>query len=353
MMLHHPFKNPTLTDLMRDPSGLVFDTWQEAYRYCQERHSDHESDPLDMDNPMIILDDEPDTESLDKKDKNLNAGDVQFEELLNQRHPRRDGVVASNNTEFSQRDNDKNCDWLAAKSYPVDIHSLINHLETQKGATTKAAAPATLEEAGDVEMLNPKQRQVFDRVMDHYLSRDTSQLLFHVDGVAGTGKSTCIDIISQHMAYHAAQSAGPTEFHDPIIWAAPTGVAAYNIQGCTVHSLLRLPINQAFVDLRTGTLSKLQRQFHHFKLLIIDEKSMVGFNFLYRIDLRLRSIFARPDQYFGGMNILLGGDFAQLSPVGDSALYSKINKQSSVIKLVAKKGYDAFTDTIVLTESMR
>lgn len=80
---------------------------------------------------------------------------------------------------------------------------------------------------------------------------------------------------------------------------------------------------------------------------------MVGFNFLYRIDLRLRSIFARPNQYFRGMNILLGGDFAQLSPVGDSALYSKINKQSSVIKLVAKKADDVFTKTIVLTESMR
>lgn len=106
-MLHHPFKNPTLTDLMRDPSGLVFDTWQEAYRYCQERHSDHESDPLDMDNPVKMLDDESETESLDKKDKNLNAGDVQFEELLNQRHPQRDGVVASNNAKFGQRNIDK------------------------------------------------------------------------------------------------------------------------------------------------------------------------------------------------------------------------------------------------------
>lgn len=258
MMLHHPFKNPTLTDLMRDPSGLVFDTWQDAYRYYQKRHSDHESDPLDMDNPVKMLDDESETESLDGKDKNLNAGDVQFKELLNQCHPQRDGVVAFNNTEFGQRDIDKNYDWLAAKSYPVDIYNLISHLETQKGATTKAAAPATLEEVRDVKILNPKQRQVFDRVMDHYLSGDTSQLLFHVDGMGGTGKSTCIDTISWHMAYHATQNAGPTKFHDLVIWAAPTGITAYNIQGCTLHSLLRLPVNQPFVDLSTGTLSKLQ-----------------------------------------------------------------------------------------------
>lgn len=135
----------------------------------------------------------------------------------------------------------------------MDIYSLINHLEMQKSATIKAEASATLEEAGDVEMLNPKQHQVFDWVMNHYLSKDTSQLLFHVDGVAGTSKFTCINIILQYMAHHAAQSASFTEFYDPVIWAAPTSVAAYNIQNCTLHLLLRLLINQLFVDFSTVT----------------------------------------------------------------------------------------------------
>lgn len=76
MMFYHLFKNLTLTDLMRNSSGLVFDTWQKAYRYYQEPHSNHNSDPLDRNNLVKILDDESKIESLDEKDKNLNAGDV-------------------------------------------------------------------------------------------------------------------------------------------------------------------------------------------------------------------------------------------------------------------------------------
>lgn len=111
---------------------------------------------------MTILDSKSETENLDKKNINLNVGNMQFEKLLNKRHPWRDRVVAFNNTKFGQHDNDKNYDWLIAKSNTINIHSLINHLETQKSATTKAVAPATLEEVGDIEMLNPKQCQVFD-----------------------------------------------------------------------------------------------------------------------------------------------------------------------------------------------
>lgn len=134
-----------------------------------------------------------------------------------------------NNIEFGQRDIDKNYDWLVAKLYLINIHSLINHLKIQKSATNKAAAPVTLEKAENIEMLNPKQRQVFDWIMDHYLSGDTSQLLFHVDSIAGTNKSTCIDIILRHKAYYVAQSVGFTKFHTLVTWAALTGVMAYNI----------------------------------------------------------------------------------------------------------------------------
>lgn len=82
-MLYYPFKNSTLTDLMWDPSGLVFGTWQEAYWYCQERYVDHKSNPLDMDNPMTIFDNKSKTESLNKKENHFNTGDMQFEKLLN------------------------------------------------------------------------------------------------------------------------------------------------------------------------------------------------------------------------------------------------------------------------------
>ena len=318
-------------------------------------HSDHESDPLGA--IPDVLSDESDTESL-SQDKNLNEDEVRHEELLLLRNLRRDGVeVINSDIDLGQRSMDKKYDWLQVKTYPVDIYALMNHIETQRGTTTKTRAPNTLAEAGDISILNAEQRQLFDRVMNHYLSSDPNQLLLHVDGAAGTGKSKCIDLISAHMAYHAADQAvrrgEPVDECDPVIRAAPTGVAAYIIAGSTLHSLLRLPVNQPFVDLGADPLGKLQRDFRHVKLLIIDEKSMIGFNFLHKIDMRLRSILAQSDRPFGGMNILLCGDFAQLSPVGDAALYSKITKKSSVQKLAAKKIYEAFDETIVLKQIMR
>ena len=85
MMLHHPFKEASLIDLLRDDSGLAFDTWQEAYQYCKNHHSKHESDPLGT--TLDVLDDESDTESL-SEDKCLNGDEVRHEELLLLRHPR-------------------------------------------------------------------------------------------------------------------------------------------------------------------------------------------------------------------------------------------------------------------------
>lgn len=74
----------------------------------------------------------------------------------------------------------------------------------QKDATTKAVALATLEKAGNIKMLNPKQCQIIDQMMDHYFSEDVNQFFFHIDNVTGTSKFTYINIISQYIAYHIA-----------------------------------------------------------------------------------------------------------------------------------------------------
>lgn len=57
-----------------------------------------------------MLNNELKTKILDKKDKNLNARDVQFKELLNQHHFWCDKIMTFNNTKFGQRDIDKNYD---------------------------------------------------------------------------------------------------------------------------------------------------------------------------------------------------------------------------------------------------
>ena len=67
----------------------------------------------------------------------------------------------------------------------------------------------------------------------------------------------------------------------------------------------------------------MQSKFEGIEYIIIDEMSMVGLNMLYVLHLRLNEIMAvnDPDVIFGGKNVILIGDFAQLSPVRDESLY--------------------------------
>ena len=139
-------------------------------------------------------------------------------------------------------------------------------------------------------------------------------------GKAGTGKTTFLKHIVQHT-------------HKKTIVAAPTGIAAINAQGVTLHSLLQLPFG-AFIPERVfppnvntqfTTLYNLfsnlrfnssKRQLiQEMELLIIDEVSMLRADLLDCIDHMLRYLRKRKDTPFGGTQILFIGDLLQLPPV--------------------------------------
>lgn len=77
---------------------------------------------------------------------------------------------------------------------------------------------------------------------------------------------------------------------------------------------------------------KFEEEFENFKIVIIDESSMLGLNLFFKIDQRLRE--AKP-QYshlpFGGLSIYLVGDWSQLPPVGDQNLYN-VGKTDSTLQ---------------------
>ena len=98
---------------------------------------------------------------------------------------------------------------------------------------------------------------------------------------------------------------------------------------------------------------KLQQKFRHIRLLIIDEKFMIEFNFLYRIGFCLRVILTRFDYSFDHINILLRNNFAQLFSVDDVALYLKVLRFSSIIKLTNNAIYFDFIEIIVFTQIVR
>jgi ATP-dependent exoDNAse (exonuclease V) alpha subunit len=106
---------------------------------------------------------------------------------------------------------------------------------------------------------------------------------------------------------------------------APTGVAAFNINGTTIHSTLSIPIfnNKCSSDLDSNRLKQLQERLQDVIYLVIDEKSMVGRRMLALIDKRLREAFPEnKNEPFGGRFIILLGDFGQLPPVLDFPMYA-------------------------------
>jgi hypothetical protein len=104
---------------------------------------------------------------------------------------------------------------------------------------------------------------------------------------------------------------------------APTGVAAINAGGMTIHSLFQLP-PQLFLptpEARKQLFSEMQMRAHkqrvlrNLELLVIDEVSMVRSDLLDTIDAVLRHIKHQPNHPFGGVQVLVIGDLFQLSPV--------------------------------------
>lgn len=124
-------------------------------------------------------------------------------------------------------------------------------------------------------------------------------------GKAGTGKTTFLHQIKQSNVKR-------------LIVVAPTGVAAINAGGVTIHSLFQLP----FGPLVPGSTQREARKFNREKinllrtldLLIIDEISMVRADVLDGIDEVLRR-YRYNSQPFGGVQLLLIGDMQQLPPV--------------------------------------
>ena len=135
-----------------------------------------------------------------------------------------------------------------------------------------------------------------------------SSATIFLTGKAGTGKTTFLKHIKKICDKNLAV-------------VAPTGVAAINAGGTTIHSFFQLPFtpfNYNDTALFFGKLkinSERRQVFRQLELLIIDEISMVRADLLDAIDVVLRHFRFRYEEPFGGVQVLMIGDMYQLSPV--------------------------------------
>ena len=147
----------------------------------------------------------------------------------------------------------------------------------------------------------------------------TNRSIF-LTGKAGTGKTTLLKEIIKST-------------HKNCVVVAPTGIAALNAGGVTIHSMFQLPFGGFIPDNSTPqflenskfeTKATLRRHFkisalkksviQNMELLIIDEVSMLRSDLMDAIDFMLQSV-RKINQAFGGVQVLFIGDLLQLPPI--------------------------------------
>jgi ATP-dependent exoDNAse (exonuclease V) alpha subunit len=137
-----------------------------------------------------------------------------------------------------------------------------------------------------------------------------------VSGKAGTGKTTLIGYLREHIPGN-------------VVVVAPTGVAALQVKGVTIHSFFRLPPRLIFPEEDIKPLRD-KRLYKDIRLLIIDEISMVRADVVDAMDLFLRENGPHKGEPFGGIQVLFVGDLFQLPPV----------VSSSDMEVLAQRGYE-------------
>src|SRR5678810_203999 len=157
---------------------------------------------------------------------------------------------------------------------------------------------------------------------------NTNRSVF-LTGKAGSGKTTFL----KHIISSTRKNG---------VVVAPTGVAAINAGGVTMHSFFQLPFGPYIPEVggftrqteettnKNSLLSKLRmttekkKILQELELLIIDEISMVRCDMLDAVDTVLRHIRRRHNERFGGVQVLFIGDMFQLPPVIKAVSYTHL-----------------------------
>ena len=123
-------------------------------------------------------------------------------------------------------------------------------------------------------------------------------------GGAGSGKSTVINILKQWI-HLILKKEGDDPSLPYVIVTAPTGTAASNVRGQTLHSAFGFNFGNKHYSLSDKKRDEMRSLLTNLRVLIIDEMSMIKSDMLYQLDLRLRQITQKKNKLFGGISVFL------------------------------------------------
>lgn len=172
-----------------------------------------------------------------------------------------------------------------------------------------------------IQSLNKKQKEYFNHVL-HYIKTKNQPIYNFLSGGAGVGKSVLLKALYQALLKFYSHKPGENPDNCQVLVCAPTGKAAYNVGGLTVHSAFNIPADQGFKfkPLDMQQLLSYQTKYKNFKMVFIDEISIVGKRMFNFINLRLQEIMGSTEP-FGGVSVIAFGDLFQLKPVMDSWVF--------------------------------
>ncbi|TFY81855.1 hypothetical protein EWM64_g2158 [Hericium alpestre] len=204
--------------------------------------------------------------------------------------------------------------------------------------------------------LKTDQRRAYEFVTwhleQHLAGMPVPPLRLLIHGEGGTGKSKVIQTITEYFATRRVSHK--------LIKAAYTGVAASLIDGKTTHTIGM--ISQRGNQLSDESKAKLSEFWTHYEYLILDECSMLSKTFLAKLSRHIGVGKQKPGASnsslsFGGINVILCGDFHQFPPVAvanHEALYLPADlTRDSLDSQIGRAIYEEFKDVIILKEQMR
>ena len=197
--------------------------------------------------------------------------------------------------------------------------------------------------------LNVEQVRAFVTVANAVLDKQDNQLLMYLGGMGGTGKSQVIKALTSFFASRNERGR--------VCLMAPTGSAACLINGATYHSVLRFGRNSNKIT--DAQVSEIRDNLDGVDLVFIDEVSMISCTDLLKISTRMARARNQLDKPFGGIHVVLAGDFCQLPPAapGSFSLYTGVKFNGTKNAHIDAAGglaiWQLFTTVVILRDNMR
>ena len=178
-----------------------------------------------------------------------------------------------------------------------------------------------------------------------------------IPGCGGTGKSQLIRALTKYFVV--------TKRIQMLRKLAPTGIAAAEIDGMTIHSFLGEQRHSRKPRIIKSGDSKLDKEWRLVEYLLIDEMSMVGLTLLAKLNRILCAAkHVDPEIPFGGINVIFFGDYLQYRPVYDAPLHTdfslpskknagKVPSEREIQQRVARSLILQMNSVVKLSQQMR